>query len=115
MPAMDPTTFQSVKLGIMSVTGLDRDALHVYAGLSTLFISALVFRKPLRSWLPWLLVLAVAVAVELVDLRDDWVTRRRLQWGGSVHDIWNTLFWPSVILLLARCTKLFGPKTGPEK
>ena len=26
----------------------------------------------------------------------------RWHWQGSVHDLWNTLFWPSVILLLAR-------------
>ncbi|MDM4772351.1 hypothetical protein [Solimonas sp. SE-A11] len=112
---MEHITFQSTKLVIMSATGLDRDALHVYAGLATLFISALIFRKPLRSWLPWLLVLAVAIIVELVDLRNDWVTRHRLQWGASLHDIWNTLFWPSVILLLARRTRLFGARTGAEK
>jgi hypothetical protein len=62
----------------------------------------------LRSWLPWFAVLIVAVIVEVVDLRDDLLTRGRLRWLASTHDIVNTLFWPSVLLLLARWTTLFG-------
>jgi hypothetical protein len=27
---------------------------------------------------------------------------------GTGHDIWNTMLWPTVILLLARRTRLFG-------
>ena len=105
---MEPTSFQAAKLAIVTFTDLGRDALHVYAGLATLFLSALILRKPLRSWLPWLMVLLVAVVAELLDLRDDSLTSGRLRWGASAHDIVNTLFWPSVILLLARRSKLFG-------
>lgn len=105
---MEPTSFQSAKLAIVTFTDLGRDALHVYAGLATLFLSALIWRKPLRSWLPWLMVLLVAVVAELLDLRDDAATHGNLRWGASAHDIVNTLVWPSVILLLARRSKLFG-------
>jgi cell shape-determining protein MreD len=28
-----------------------------------------------------------------------------LAWGKSWHDLWNTLFWPSVLVLLARHTR----------
>ena len=30
--------------------------------------------------------------------------------SASLHDIWNTMFWPLVILVLARRTDLFGPR-----
>ncbi|AXQ31508.1 hypothetical protein D0B54_23725 [Solimonas sp. K1W22B-7] len=105
---MDITSFQSLKLSIMSVSGLDRDALHAYAGLGMLFASALVFRKSLRALLPWFMVAAMAVAVELLDFRDDMVTYGHLRWDYSAHDILNTLFWPTAILLLARRGILFG-------
>ncbi len=110
---MEPTAFQSAKLAIVTFTDLGRDALHVYAGLATLFLAALLWRKPLRSWLPWLVVLAVAVVVEILDLRDDAATHGNLRWGASAHDIVNTLIWPTVILLLARRTTLFGPRAQP--
>ncbi len=109
---MEPSTFQIAKVAIVTFTDLGRDALHVYAGLATLFLSALLLRKPLRSWLPWLMVLLVAVAAELLDLRDDSLTSGRLRWGASAHDIVNTLVWPTVILLLARKSRLFGPRPG---
>jgi hypothetical protein len=105
---MEPTGFQAIKAAIVTFTDLGRDALHVYAGLATLFLSALMLRKPLRSWWPWIIVLTVAAGAELLDLRDDSITIGNLRWGASAHDILNTLFWPTVILLLARRTALFN-------
>lgn len=107
---MEPTHFQAIKAAILGFTELGRDALHVYAGLATLFLSALILRKSLRSGLPWLFVLGVAVAAELLDLYDDSVTTGQPRWGASAHDILNTLFWPTAILLLARWSRLFSPK-----
>jgi hypothetical protein len=109
---METTPFQQVKLAIIAVTQLSRDTLHVYVGLSTLLVAALLFRRPLRSWAPLLAVVLVAVLVEVVDLRDDWITRGRLRWWASTHDFVNTLFWPTVLLLVARYTRLFGPRDG---
>jgi hypothetical protein len=108
--AMETTTFQAFKLAVIQATQLSRDAIHVYVGLAVFLAAALLFRKPLRSWLPWFAVLIVAVIVEVVDLRDDLLTRGRLRWLASTHDIVNTLFWPSVLLLLARWTTLFGKR-----
>jgi hypothetical protein len=68
---MEPSTAQTVKLAIVSAVGLSKDALHVHAGLVVLFMTAAILRKPLRSIVPWLAVLAVAVAGEMIDLRDD--------------------------------------------
>lgn len=101
------STVQSIKLAIVSATGLAKDALHVYVGLAVLLIAAAALRKPLRSVVPWLSVLAVACAGELLDLRDDIVYLGHWRWATSLYDILNTLFWPTVIWLLARKGILF--------
>lgn len=93
---------QAIKLNITSITGLSKDALHIYVGLATLLTVAVVLRKPLQSYIPWLAVLIVAVAGELVDMRDDLASFGYWRWRASLHDVLNTLFWPSVLLLLAR-------------
>ena len=113
---MEPTAFQAVKAAIVTFTELGRDALHVYVGLATLILSAWALRKPLLSLLPWFLVLVVATGAELLDLRDDMATTGVPRWGASLHDIVNTLFWPTVILLLARRGILFqgGGKQTPQ-
>ncbi|OYY67940.1 hypothetical protein [Sphingomonas sp. 28-63-12] len=99
--------FQDMKLWLVGLTGLAKDALHIYVALSLFFGSALLFKWPLTSWRPWLVVLAAALLGEAWDIADLRVISVPLDLGGNWHDIWNTLFWPSMILLLARTTRLF--------
>jgi hypothetical protein len=104
---MQLSSVQSLKLAIASAVGLSKDALHVYVGLTVLFASAILMRKPVRSILPWLATLAVAVAIELLDMRDDILSLGRWRWKASLHDVLNTIFWPSVLLVLARLGLFF--------
>lgn len=94
--------YQLFKLVMQSWTQLDKDALHIYVGLAVMFLSALLSGRSLRSPLPWCAVLLAACLGEALDWRDDTRLFGRWHWQGSVHDLWNTLFWPSVILLFAR-------------
>ena len=103
---------QAIKTAIVAATGLSRDALHIYVGLATFFLAAALIKRPLGSFLPWLVVLAVASTGELVDLRDDIVSFGYWRWDASLHDIVNTVFWPTVLLLLARFSNLFGRSAG---
>lgn len=105
---METSTVQVIKQMIVSATGLSKDTLHVYVGLAVMFVTAFVSRRSLRSFLPWLIVLAVAVAGELLDLRDDMVYLGHWRWQFSLHDIANTLFWPTVFLLLSRYDIVLG-------
>ena len=105
---MSGSPFMIGKEWLVQHVGLAKDALHVYVALTLLFGSALLFGWRLSSWRPWLLVAAAAVAGEIWDMRDRWHGGVAQQPWGNVHDLWNTLFWPSVILLLARWTRLFG-------
>lgn len=107
------TTFmQTTKMWVVHHIGLEKDALHVYFALFLLFGSVLLFRWSLRSWKPAALIFAIAVIGEIWDLRDGLLTSVPLVVGlpDSIHDVWNTMFWPLAILLLARFTDLFGKR-----
>lgn len=51
----------------MGLTGLSRDALHVYAGMLVFLLAAVILRRSLRSPVPWLATVAVACGMEVVD------------------------------------------------
>ena len=90
----------------MGLTGLSKDALHVYVGLIVWLLAAALWRKSIASIKPWLAVLMVAFAGEMFDAYDDWHTFGRWRVIRSVHDLLNTLFWPTVLALLARWTRV---------
>lgn len=102
---METSAFQAFKLAVVTATGLSKDALHVYVGLIVWLASAAVVRRPVRSLLPLGVVLAVAVLGEAWDANGDIATLRHWRIGDSVHDVVNTVFWPTVLWLLARFTK----------
>jgi hypothetical protein len=97
---------QSLKLDIIGFTGLSKDALHVYLGLAVWLLAAALFRRSITTLRPWLAVLVVACGIEAFDAFDDWVDLGRWRYQASLHDIANTLFWPTVLALLARFTRL---------
>jgi hypothetical protein len=105
---METSAAQAIKLAIVSATALSKDALHVYVGLSVFLPSALILRRPLRSPLPWLAALLVAALGEIVDMRDDISSLGYWRWAASAHDMVNTIFWPTVLLCLARFTRFLG-------
>jgi hypothetical protein len=98
--------FQAAKLELVAASGLGKDALHIYAGLLVFLLAAVVTRRPLRSLVPIGAVLAAAAAGEAWDLLDTARAGERLWWAGSWHDLWNTAFWPFLLFLLARYTRL---------
>lgn len=102
----DPSLVQALKLDIVGITGLSKDALHIYVGLGVWLLAAALFRRSITTLRPWLAVLVVAMGIEAFDAFDDWVQLGRWRWKASLHDVVNTLFWPTVLALLARFTRL---------
>jgi hypothetical protein len=98
--------FQAAKLELVAALGLGKDALHVYVGLAVFLLTAALTRRPLKSLVPIAAVLVVAAAGEAWDLIDTHRAGQKLWWAGSRHDLWNTLFWPAALFLLARYTRL---------
>lgn len=97
---------QTVKFWMVGHMDLAKDALHVYVALAMFLGSATLFKWRLSDRRPWLIVLVVAIAGEIWDLRDSVVYGTPIHLWANWHDIWNTLFWPSVIVLLARAKVL---------
>lgn len=108
---MEMSAVQAIKLAIVSTSGLSRDALHIYVGMA-MFIAVAVSTRRVRPYLAWLSVLALACVGEALDWRDDLADFGYWKWKDGVHDVMNTLFWPSVITLMwrLRC-RLWPDKT----
>src|SRR5690606_35747751 len=70
-----------------------------HAGLLIFFVAALIFRRRMRSRIPISLVYFLAVANEIVDMFTPGHTAP--SWQSAV-DILNTVFWPTLLYLLAR-------------
>ncbi|WP_066794309.1 hypothetical protein [Sphingomonas soli] len=99
---------QSAKFWLIDHVHLAKDALHIYVGLLLFFGVALAFRWPVRSWKPLAVVLAAALIGEAWDLRDSVAFDTPINLWANWHDVWNTMFWPCAILLLARFSPAFG-------
>jgi len=98
--------YQAAKLWAMAVTGLDKDALHIHVALILFLAVAVIGRWPLRSWRPWLAVLAACVVGELLDMHANLVDAGQWDWRASRHDLVNTMVWPTILTLLARFGRL---------
>jgi hypothetical protein len=99
---METSAVQQAKLEIMASVGLSKDALHVYVGLTVFLIALYLLRRRPRSLIPLLVVALIAVLGEIVDARDDVRSLGNWRWRASLHDVWNTLFWPSVLWTFVR-------------
>ncbi len=98
--------FQDAKLWLGDVTGLAKDAMHVYVGLTVFLLAAILLRRPLRDWRPLAAVVVAALAGEVWDIVDTGLAGQRLRLDLGWHDIWNTLFWPAVLFAAFRWTRL---------
>jgi hypothetical protein len=98
--------FQSAKSALVHFAGLPKDALHIYVGLAVFLGAALLLRRPLRGPVPICCVLAAALAGEMWDVIDTYRIGLSPVWSRNWHDIWNTMFWPTILFLLARYTRV---------
>ena len=78
------------------------DALHVLVGVALWVLAALVLRRRLTDWLPWLVVLAAVLFNEAVDLWVEQWPDAAMQYGESAKDIVLTLLLPTLLMAAAR-------------
>ncbi len=94
--------FEERKLSIIEASGLGKDALHVYFGLALFLAVRLVWRWRGGWFVAWLAVLAMACGGEWLDLTAEHGRSTIQPDAAHWHDIWNTIFWPTVLLLVGR-------------
>ena len=94
--------FEARKVSVIEATGLDKDALHIYFGLTLFLVVRFLWRRRGGWVIAWLAVLAMACGGEWLDLNAE-ISRSSIQPDAAHwHDIWNTMFWPTVLLLVGR-------------
>lgn len=97
-----PLDFQQFKVVLLGFTGLGKDALHIYAGMGLFLLVRLIWRWRGGWVLAWLAVLAMACTVEWIDMQAEAANSALQPDAAHWHDIWNTMFWPTVLLLVGR-------------
>ncbi len=100
--AAAPDLLQAFKIDMIEATGLSKDALHVYFGMILFVVVRLLWRWRGGWILAWLAVLAMALGVEWLDLRMETIEFNIRPDDEHWHDVWNTMFWPTVLLLIGR-------------
>lgn len=111
--------FQTFKMGVIAATGLDKDALHIYVGVSVYLLSLIVLRpifkkQGIRSFIALIMVIATALVGEYLDNRHIIAPKGLLALGmvdikASLHDLVNTCLLPFVLYALNKWTTLFHP------
>ena len=96
--------YNGFKNHLSDFLGITKDALHIHIGLAIFLGVALVFRS-LASWIPWLALLAFELVNELMDVFYIGEHGIGFDLGDSPKDIVNTMFWPTVVFLVARWLK----------
>ena len=90
------------KLFIEHTLRIEHGTLHVLVGTLLWLAFALLVRRPITSWVPWLLVFAVILWNETVDLWFEVWPEPGRQYGEGFKDILLTMFVPTILMLAAR-------------
>jgi len=101
-----------IKMFIEHASIITSDALHVVIGVGLWVLAAVVLRRRLTDWLPWLVVLAAVLFNETVDLWVEQWPDAAMQYGESAKDILLTMLLPSLLMAAAReQPQLFARRT----
>lgn len=94
--------FEERKAWLVTASDLGKDALHIYFGLALFLAVRLVWRRR-GGWVAaWLAVLAMACGGEWLDMTAEHSRSAIQPDAAHWHDIWNTMFWPTVLLVVGR-------------
>lgn len=106
------------KLVAVDLTGLAKDALHIYVALVVYAASCVLFGWKAWQWRTLVPVLLVALANEANDILFNLEIEKDPYFWSSVHDMVNTMLLPVLLMALARWTGIFrqppAEPTEPE-
>ncbi len=91
---------------LTAATSLSSDAIHIYVGLTVLLLVLAIWKKPLSDWRPLAVVVLVSLAAPIWRFVDAYGHGGTPRWHADWRDVWNTLFWPAVLFVLARFTRI---------
>ena len=91
-----------IKVTLSTELRLDRPILHIHAGLALYVLATMLLRRSSGSVLPLLTVAAVEVANEGLDFARYQVSGWPWTPWGTVRDVFDTLFWPTILTLIGK-------------
>ena len=96
------TSWHEGKVFIEHSVSVSHDSLHVIVGVLIWLAVALLLRKPVTSWKPWLWLFAIILWNETVDLwMEQWPDAGQ-QYGEGAKDVIVTMLVPTLIMFAAR-------------
>ena len=96
------TDWYHIKILIERTAGFSHDAIHVLVGGAGPIAIAFLTRRTVANWFPWLVMLALILFNETVEI---WIERwpdKMLQYGDGLKDILLTMALPTILLVTAR-------------
>lgn len=94
------------KTWLVENIGLTNDALHVHGALLIVCVSALCLRIRPDNIICWIIVMVAELFNEYADIRG--VAPGEATINAGLHDIYNTMFWPTILVIFGRL--LFPPR-----
>ena len=108
--AAKTSAYQLLKLKVLSIVPLAKDAAHIYIGFACFLLAVTVLRIRPASFKAVLPGLIVSLLLEVPDLRDGLVSTGHLRWAASLKDVTNTNLIPVLLVMLFRSR---GPRSRP--
>lgn len=68
---------------------------HTYAGMGIWLLAAVTTRRPLNSWLPLFVIIAIEGANEFAD----YLAYGSWRWHDTIRDMAATWFWPAILFI----------------
>lgn len=94
--------YAALKDAIRQDTGLANTLLHIHCGLLVLLVARVISGRSLGSFVPFLAVLVLELANEMID----YINHGSWRWPDTLGDVINTLFWPLILSLGVRLRPL---------
>lgn len=117
--------FTAFKINIIEVTGLAKDALHIYVGVGVYLLCLIALRpmiksQSIKSFIALIIVTGIALLGEYLDNRNTIEASgltglSRDQIIASIRDLVNTCLLPYVLFALNKWTKVFNSTTPASK
>lgn len=102
---METSSFQTLKLQIVELLSLSKDAIHIHIGMSVFILAVIIWGKGQITFKCLIPVCIVALGLEVMDLTDDFNSVGYFRWANSLHDFINTVLWPVIIVVLNKKLK----------
>lgn len=96
------SSWHQLKLFIEHAAAIEHGTIHVIAGVFFWLVAALLTRRPLSSWWPWLWLFALILWNETVDLWNEQWPDPGQQYGEGAKDIVLTMIVPTVLMFAVR-------------